>query len=77
MNYRFTLDTLLYYFGLHEYRIFIKPLKCIKRLKQNIQVLNDCHILTGDKPFVIPETFLMSPRSLFRPLEDRVETPSQ
>ena len=77
VNYRFTLDTLLYYFGLHEYRIFIKPLKCIKRLKQNIQVLNDCHILTGDKPFVIPETFLMSPRSLFRPLEDRVETPSQ
>lgn len=72
VNYRFTLDTLLYFFGLDEYRVFIKPLKCKKRLQQNIKVLNACNIITGGTPFVIPEIFVMSPRSLFLPPEDRV-----
>jgi hypothetical protein len=72
VNYRFTLDALLHFFGLDEYRIFIKPLKCTKRVLQNIKVLNACTIITDGKPFVIPDTFVMSPRSLFRPREDRV-----
>ena len=67
INYRFMLDVLLYFFNLHEYRIFIKPLKCRKRLTQNIVVLNKCKIMSGDTILAIPGTFRMSEKSLFLP----------
>ena len=73
INYRFMLDVLLYFFDLNEYRVFIKPLKCFKRLRNNIKVLNNCKIITvGGKALVIPEIFQMSQKSLFLPVGDPI-----
>lgn len=73
VNYRFTLDALLYFFGLDKYRVFIKPLKCKKRVRNNVSILNSLQIkVTDGRAFLIPDTFVMSPRSLFRHPEDRV-----
>ena len=66
LNYRFVLDVLLQKFGLDEFRLFIKPLKCPKRLLSNIRKLNACKITLSDGRLLeVPETFLMSPKSLF------------
>ena len=67
INYIVMLDALLYFFNLDEYRIFIKPLKCQRRLRQNIKILNDCNVTTCGIKLEVPEIFQMSSKSLFLP----------
>ena len=75
LNYRFVLDVLLHFFELDEFRMFLKPLKCQKRLSKNINTLNSCRAqITGDTALVISDTFRMSPRSLFVPGGHRCQT---
>lgn len=77
LNYKFILDVILHDFGFEEFRVFIKPMMCRKRIQKHIDNLNRYKIKRPDgTTFVVPETYVMSPKSLFLRQADRVESPS-
>ena len=72
LNYRFVLDVLLHFYSLGEFRCFVKPLKCAHRVLHSVKLFNQCQIRIGGTVSTIPETWIMSPQSLFRPEVHRV-----
>ena len=76
INYKFLLDVILDSFKLDQFRVFIKPMVCKKRIQRHIDLLNEAKIKCHDGTFfVIPETYEMSPKSLFRSPVNHGEIP--
>jgi hypothetical protein len=65
LNYRFVVDVILWLYDFNLWRCFVKPLKCPKRVTKCVEIFNSLQITYRDKVVVIPDTYLMSPKSLF------------
>lgn len=66
LNYRFVIDVILLIYKFDSWRCFVKPLKCPRRVLNCVRIFNSLHITVHDRVVVIPDTYSMSPKSLFR-----------
>ena len=59
-NYKFLIAILLDKYGLSVFKRYLKPIKCAKRIRQNIDRLNDLHLDFNGMLLQVPGSFQMN-----------------